>query len=63
MKTWSLKQFKEEKGIQEAMRVMGFTNYRSLYPAIDRDITIKLDDGMYESREDQLIKRVPEVEK
>ncbi|MEE9315997.1 MAG: hypothetical protein V3U97_02700 [bacterium] len=61
MKTWSLKQFKEEKGMKEAMRVMGFTNYRSLYPAIDRDITIRLDDGVYESREDQLIKRVPEV--
>lgn len=61
MKSWSLRHFMKEFGVKEAARVMGYTNYRGLYPACDREIVIELKDGMYKAMEDRLINEVPEV--
>ena len=62
MKSWSLRQFMNEFGVKEAARVMGYTNYRGLYPACDREIVIELNDGVYKAMEDKLINEVPEID-
>lgn len=57
--SWTLEKFKNEFGVAEAARVMGYKDYRGLYPAIMRDIRVVLTkEGEYEAWETKLINSV-----
>jgi hypothetical protein len=59
VQSWNIKKFHEDFGAEETARVLGLTNYRSIYPAMERGIRIVLtEDGHYETHEAKLLNRV-----
>jgi len=57
--SWSIKNFKDEFGVDETMRVLGCTTRMTVYNALNRSIRITLtDDDRLEAWEAKLVNAV-----